>query len=266
MKLKFTTKLYLFTNILLTVLRTVQIIFFTDDNGFLKKGYTVFNILAPVICGLFLLYTCGNALISNRKPKTVANKGWVGFGLSAASGILYIMAGADSFVSGVAGGKAVFLLSLTAGFACFLFAASARFDYKFPKPTALLLIAYWLLQLVMTYIFYTERPLRVRTIYEVFAVILCLLFFSSFGKIESGIANAKTFKTFYCLGLAASTFCFVSAVPEFLTYIFTAGTHVSVTAIPVPALLAGGIFTTYYTINTFATKKRKRTISIAEEE
>lgn len=266
MKLKFTTKLYLFTNILLTVLRTVQIIFFTDDNGFLKKGYTVFNILAPVICGLFLLYTCGNALISNRKPKTVANKGWVGFGLSAASGILYIMAGADSFVSGVAGGKAVFLLSLTAGFACFLFAASAVFDYKFPKPCALLLIAFWLAQMVMTYIFYTERPLRVRMVYEIFAVVLCLLFSSTFGKIESGIANGKTFKIFYCLGLAASTLCFVSAVPEFLAFIFTAGSHVSVTAVPVPALLAGGVFTAYYTINSFTIKNTKKTIPIQEEE
>lgn len=266
MKLKFTTKLYLFTNILLTVLRTVQIIFFTDDNGFLTKGHIPFNILAPVICVLFLLYTCGNALISNRKPKTVVNKGWVGFSVSAASGVLYIMAGADSLVSGVAGGKAVFILSLAAGFACFLFASSAKFDYNFPKPTALLLIAYWLVQMVITYIFYTERPLRVRMVYEVFAVILCLLFFSTFGKIESGIASAKTFKIFYCLGLAASTFCFVSAIPEFLAYVFTAGSHVSVTAIPVPALLAGGVFTAYYTINTFATKKRKRTIPIAEEE
>ena len=266
MKLKFTTKLYLFTNILLTVLRTVQIIFFTDDNGFLKKGHAAFNIIAPVICILFLLYTCGNALISNRKPKAVANKGWGGFTVGTVAGILYIMSGANSLVSGVVGGKWVFIFSLAAGFACFLFASSAKFDYGFPKPTALLLIAYWLVQMVITYIFYTERTLRVRTVYEVFAVILCLLFFSTFGKIESGIASGKTFKIFYCLGLAASTFCFVSAIPEFLAYIVTAGSHVSITAIPVPALLAGGIFTAYYTINTFATKKRKRTIPIAEEE
>lgn len=266
MKLKFITKLYILTNILLTVLRTLQIIFFTDDNGFLTKGHTAFNVISPVICVLFLLYTCGNALISTRKPKTVINKGWFGFAASAISGVLYIMAGANALVSGFAGGKAIFILSLAAGFSCFLFAASAVFDYKFPKPCALLLIAFWLAQMIMTYIFYTERPLRVRMVYEIFAVVLCLLFSSTFGKIESGIANRKTFKIFYCLGLAASTLCFVSAVPEFLAFIFTAGSHVSVTAVPVPALLAGGVFAAYYTINSFTIKNTKKTIPIQEEE
>lgn len=266
MKLKFITKLYILTNILFTVLRTLQIIFFSDNSAFLTEGHTAFNVISPIICILFLLYTCANALISTRRPKTITGKGWVSFSIATGSGVLYIMAGADAFVSGLVGSTAVFLLSLAAGFACFLFAASAVFDYKFPKFAPLLLIAFWLAQMIMTYVFYTERPLRVRTVYEVFAVILCLLFFTTFGKIQSGIAGAKTFKLFYCLGLAASTLCFVSLVPEFLAIIFTAKAHVSVTAIPVPALLSGGVFTAYYTINSFTIKNTKRIIPIREEE
>ena len=225
LKLKFTTKIYLFLNLLLTLLRTLQILFLTEPGtAFLKDGHAFLNWTGSIIVVLVMLYLAANSYLALRQPTKVGSIGVPGFFLYALSAALFAIGGAATFVG---------------------------------KPH------FW--EMLAAYKFYTEHPLRVRTVFEVFAICGSLLFFVVFGKTLCGVRPERSFRFLYPLGLISSTLCFASVVPETLARIFGKGANVSASCISQFLLLGAGLFMATVTLATFRRQNTKRPQRPAEQ-
>ena len=138
-------------------------------------------------------------------------------------------------------------------------------EYEFPRPASLIFIACVLCEMLAAYKFYTEHPLRVRTVFEVFAICGSLLFFVVFGKTLCGVRPERSFRFLYPLGLISSTLCFASVVPETLARIFGKGANVSASCISQFLLLGAGLFMATVTLATFRRQNTKRPQRPAEQ-
>jgi hypothetical protein len=259
LKLKYVTKVFIAVNTITIVFRTLQIMFLTESgSAFLKDGFYVLNIIAGIVIALLIAYNSVNSFFAVRQPARVRNSGKFGFVVSAVTGLFYIIGGATKFGGNLSGWQILFLMSLAAAFACFLFAASAISEYVFPKIAALAFISLWLTEFVLAYNFYKERALRVRTIYEAFALFSTVLFFICLGKAYSGVSASKNFRFLYPLGLLSSTLCFASVVPEFIALVCGFSKNISPTSVSSFALFGAGLFIAYVTLSTFSRSNTRR--------
>lgn len=266
LRLKFTTKIYLFLNLLLTLLRTLQILFLTEPGtAFLKDGHAFLNWTGSIIVVLVMLYLAANSYLTLRQPTKVGSIGIPGFVLYALSAALFAIGGAATFVGKPHFWAVVAVSAPLAAFACALFAAGEIAEYEFPRPASLIFIACVLCEMLAAYKFYTEHPLRVRTVFEVFAICGSLLFFVVFGKTLCGVRPERSFRFLYPLGLISSTLCFASVVPETLAGIFGKGANVSASCISQFLLFGAGLFIATVTLATFRRQNTKRPQRPAEQ-
>ena len=264
MKLKFATRIYIAVNAFAILFRTVQIMFMTESNtAFLKQNLIVLNVIGTVFVVLLLIYMTLNTFLATRQPVGINSSGIPMAVVSGISGVLYCICGGLSFVNHGTAWRIIFVLSLAAALFSFLFTASSVLDYRFPKAAALMPVAFWMGEFIVAYIYSTECSLRVRTVYETFALTLSLLFFICFGKLYSGVSKEKNFRLLYPLGLLASSLCFISVTPEFIARVFGFSDKVSVSCTPETALMGGGLFIAAVTLNTF---KKSNTVRPASRE
>ncbi len=258
MNLKYTTKLFIVVNLIAVAFRTVQIMFLTESGtAFLKPGMLVVNIIGTVLVVLSLGALCFNANGAVRQPEVLNCKGVPSAVAACLSGILYLAGGC---LGAFASGKINTILlasSVAVAIACTLLTVSALSKMRFPKFAALLFLVYWLVEFVCAYLFYTERALRVRTVYETFAICAVLLFSVTLGKAISGVNPEKNFRRIYPLGLLTCALCNVSLIPEIIAWVCGFGDKVTESAVMPLSLAAAAIFTGFFTINTF---KKSHTI------
>lgn len=252
MKLKYTTKLFMVVNGIILLFRTLQVLLLTETKtGFLKSGYAVVNIIGAVLIVLCLGAMFSNAIQAVRQPQNVNCKGLLSVIVAGVSAALYLASGIGAVMTAQLGWKVMLATSVLSAIMCIALAVSAFNEKPISKVVTLLPIPYWLTVLVISYIYYTERPLRVRTVYEAFAVCFVLLFTVCFGKAVSGVNSEKNFRRIYPLGLTACALCLLCVVPEGIAWV--CGMSDKITASPVmPLTLAvGALFTGFFTINTF---------------
>lgn len=258
MKLKYTTKLFMVVNVIVLVFRTLQVIFMTEaDRTFLKPDMLVINIIGTVISVLSLAALFYNASSAVRQPEKINCCGVASAVAAGIVGCLYMLTGLQAALSKTFGWSTIFLLSIAATVSAALMVASALSEFKFPKWAAILPVLFWTGMLVIGYINYTECALRVRSVYEIFAVCFMILFSLTYGKAISGVKPSKNFRFIYPFGLVASSLCMASVIPEAIATLVSKGENVASTSVPVAALVAGAVFTGFFTINTF---KKSNTI------
>lgn len=258
MKLKYTTKLFIVVNLIAVAFRTVQIMFLTESGtAFLKTNMLAANIIGTVLVVLSLGALCFNANGAVRQPEALNCKGIPSAIVACLSGILYLAGGCLGAVSSGNINTVLLASSVALAVACTLLTVTALGKMRFPKGAALLFLVYWLVEFICAYLFYTEKALRVRTVYETFAICAVLLFSVTLGKAISGVSPEKNFRRIYPLGLLACTLCNVSLIPELIAWVCGFGDKVTESAVMPLSLAAAAIFTGFFTINTF---KKSNTI------
>lgn len=263
LKPRATTLLYIITNIFLIAFRTLQITVMTvSETAFLDKRFSAVSVICTVIEVLLLAVLFLNASGTRRIPNEIIFKGLDSAFVCGISGLLLIEGGAVSLLdqSEKSGSGVLFLLSIAAALVCFLYAASALTGKRVPKAAPIVLLALWLGELISSYLFYMTRALRARTVYETFATAALILFFLFFGKVCGGVKAEKNMHIVYPLGLTASTLCFVSVIPEFLSGIFGDSAKISISCVPELSLLGAGIFAAFVSIR--CCKPAKRTLYV----
>lgn len=266
MKLKYTTKLFIVVNVIAVAIRTVQITVFTEnETAFLKDGTLVGNIIFAALTLLALSAMFFNASQAVRQPQKINCRGIpsaVAAGFCGvvflSDGILTLIHSSKMLYGGVSFATVVYTaVACAACFACVLMMVSAVKDRPLSKAAALSFVAYWVIQFITAYLFYTERPLRVRTVYEACALCFVIAFVITYGKAVSGVKPDKSFRRIYPLGLTACSLCILSVLPEFIAVLCGFGEKVSESAVMPLTLTAGAVFTGFFTINTF---KKSNTI------
>lgn len=258
MKLKYTTKVFIVVNAIIIAFRTIQIMLLTESgNCFLKDGFKAVNIIGTVVSVLALAALFINSSQAVRQPEKINCKGVPSAVAAVLSGILYLSGGVIAVLGRHYGGTLLLIVSLSATVACVMMAISALKAKPIPKIGALGFAAFWLAEFVLAYFFYTERALRVRTVYEAFAVCFVILFSITFGKAISGVSSEKNFRRIYPLGLTSCSLCMVSLVPELIAGVCGFGDRVTESAVMPVTLAAAAVFTGFFTINTF---KKSNTI------
>ncbi len=259
MKLKYTTKLFIVVNAIIITFRTLQVLFLTESNtAFLKDGVArgIINVLGTVLVVLALAALFSNSSQAVRQPEKINCKGIP----SAVTALLvcgmHIFMGVFSF-KGQQNGGFVLAVALLSAASCVVMAVAAVRRQRFSKFAALPFIAFWLQQFILAYMYYSEHPLRVRIVYEIFALCFTVLFFITFGKAVSGVKPEKNFRRIYPLGLTASSLCMASVIPELIATVVGMGDKTAESAVHPLALAAAALFTGFFTINTF---KRSNTI------
>ncbi len=258
MKLKYTTKLFIVVNIIAVLFRTVQICVLTESGtDFLKESMLVINIIGTCISvGAYILLFFV-ALKDVRQPEKISCDGIPSIVVLGLTGSLYIVGCVLSFVFKPDGWGLTAIMSLLCVVATISFMGSAYNKKALSKVWVLAFIAYWLVEFVEAYLFYTERPLRVRTVYETAALCFVIAFLIVFGKAVSGVKLKENLRLLYPLGLIASSLCIVSFVPEAIAGIIGFGQKVTESAVMPEALVAAAVFTGFFTVNTF---KKSNTI------
>lgn len=252
MKLKYTTKLFIVVNAIILTFRTLQVLLLTEPNtGFLMDDYIVVNIIGAVLVVACLVALFSNASMAVRQPEKINCCGVASSAVASLSAVLYLASGVLAWMTSQFGFGVLFATSVLAGIMCIAMAVSAVKQKPLSKALFLLPLPYWMCVLIISYLYYTERPLRARTVYETFAVCFVILFTVCFGKAVSGVNAEKNFRRIYPLGLVASSLCILCVVPEGIAWIV--GMSEKVTASPVMplTLAAGAVFTGFFTINTF---------------
>lgn len=252
MKLKYTTKLFMVVNGIILLFRTLQVLFLTESKtGFLKSGYAVVNIVGAVLIVLCLGALFSNAIRAVRQPRNINCKGLPSVVVAGVSAALYLASGIGAFMTEQFGWKVLLSTSILSAIMCIALAVSAFNEKPIPKVVTLLPIPYWLTVLVVSYLYYTERPLRARTVYEAFAVCFVLLFTVCFGKAVSGVNSEKNFRRIYPLGLTACALCLLCVVPEGIAWLCGMSDRITASPVMPLTLVAGALFTGFFTINTF---------------
>lgn len=269
MKLQLTTILYFISNILFITFRTVQILCFTEkDTAFLMPRYMPVTIAFCAI-GVVLLCTIFiNALYKPRMPKDIKAKTVPSLAVSAVSGVLYAVSGI-LYTINVKSVSFFLIVSITSALACILYGFTEFFEYEFPRFATLILIIAWIYNFITSYIFYSTKPLRFRTILETLAIALVTLFFISFGKLKSGVKQNRNIRLLYPLGLIASTLCFVSLVPETIAAMLGGSAKITESCISQTALLSAGIFTAFISLGCFKRQPKgqaEELLELTEEE
>ncbi len=257
-KLKYTTKLFIVVNLIAVLFRTVQICALTESGtAFLKDGTLAINIvgtLISIVAYILLFYIAFKAV---RQPEKVNCEGVPSIVALGVTGSMYLIGCVLSVVIRPHGWGMTAITSLVCVVAILSFMDSAYKKKALSKVWFLAFIAYWLVEFVEAYLFYTERPLRVRTVYETAALCFVVGFLIVFGKAISGVKSEENFRLIYPLGLTACSLCIMSFVPETIATIIGFGQKVSVSAVMPEALVAAAVFTGFFTINTF---KKSNTI------
>ncbi len=252
MKLKYTTKLFIAVNLITVAFRTLQIFLLTESGtAFLKEEMAVANVIIAVVSVLSLAALALNASQAVRQPEKINCSGIPSVVALGISGSLYLAGGIMSVILKPYGWKWAALMSLLVVAATVMFMRSAVNNRPLSKVWPLAFIAYWVVEFVEGYLFYTERPLRVRTVYEAAAMCFVIVFSVTFGKAVSGVRSEKSFRRIYPLGLVSSALCIVSVVPEMLAALFGFGEKVTESAVMPVTLVAAAAFTGFFTINTF---------------
>ena len=253
MKLKHTTKLYIVVNLIAVLFRTVQICALTESGtAFLKEGTLIINIIGTCIsvCTYILLFFV--ALKDVRQPEKISCDGIPSMVVLGFTCSLYLVGCVLSFVFKPYGWGLTAIMSLLCVGATISFIVSAYNKKALSKVWPLAFIAYWLVEFVEAYLFYTERPLRVRTVYETVALCFIIAFSIVFGKAVSGVKSKENLRLIYPFGLIASSLCIISVVPEAIATIIGFGQKVTQSAVMPEALVAVAVFTGFFTVNTFA--------------
>lgn len=267
MKLRATTLLYIAVNAILLIFRTVQITAMTTpETAFLDDRFSAIGVIGAIVAVLLFAVLFVNAVGVRKTPKSLELKGLPSAVACGVTGLLFLISGIVSLFDGEATGKVIlFVLSLAAAAVCFLFAASSVKNRRIPKAAPLLLLALWLGELVFSYLFYTTRPLRARTVYETLAMAALIVFFLAFCKAHSGVKPRSNLRRVYSFGLVASTLCFVSIVPEFIATVLGFSEKVSESCVSQLALLGAGIFTAFVSLYCFRPVNKPRLDPSADE-
>lgn len=260
MKLRFTTKCFIFSILLFLVFRFLQIAFLTEpETAFLKPQFLWLNILGTVICLLPTVYTAANDFYAFRCPKQVGKTGVLGAVICSVSGILVATPSIDyafsrAYLLDGFPGILKMLLPILGCLACLILAAFELLKFKPAKPIFLLLLGSLIYEFITAYTVYTAKPLRVRTVYEIFALTFAIFFFLNLSKANSGIKTTLNFRLVYPLGSLAATFSALATIPELLCSVFGFSDKVASPSVPTYYILGIGILITYITIasNTFS--------------
>jgi hypothetical protein len=246
-------------NILIFIFRTLQIVLLTEKGtAFLKEKFTVINILLPVILMLLLIYTAANSYLATRQPTSVGKMGTFGFVICIISSVFIFAGSISTLIFRPSAWALLFAASLGAVFGVVLFAIPQIKEYTFPKPAALLFVFFGLTSLIAAYMYYSEHPLRARTVYEITALITSELFFLCLGKAISDVKPQKNFRLLYPLGIVSSTLCFSSCLPEITATVLGFGNRVTDTSVSQFIIIGIGLFTAFVTISSFRRANTKR--------
>lgn len=255
MKLRFTTKCFIFSILLFLTFRILQVAFLTEsETAFLNPDFLWLNILGTILCLLPTIYTAAEDFYAFRCPKEVGKTGILGAIACFVSGILILTpAVAFLFSENFTGQNIAELLRIlfpVLGLAgCVIVAASEKFGFKLAKPTFLLILGSLLYEFIRAYSIYTGKSLRVRTVYEILALVFSILFFLNLSKANSGIKTTLNFRLVYPLGSLTSTFCALATIPEIIgTFAFA--DKLTNASVPTLYILGIGILTTYITLAT----------------
>lgn len=259
MKLKFTTKMYIAVNAVLLIFRTIQILFLTEaQTAFLKPNLLAINIIATIIITILLLYTAANSYLAIRQPTAIGNTGNVGFVLGIISAVLFLAGFISTLIYQPHIWSILAVSSLATSATSTLYAVSQKSTQPLPRVAPLSFIVLGVFAIVSAYMFYSEHPLRVRTVYEFFALVSAVLFFLSFGKAVSAVKPKQNFRLMYPLGIVSSTLCFASVVPELLASVFNATDKISSTCVSQFILFACGLFIATVTLSTHMRTNTKK--------
>lgn len=249
MKHRLMTVFYFLGTAVLVALRTVQIILFTEEkSAFLSQKAMPFNIIFAVLLAGAVASAFVIAFIKPHEMCEVPEKSFPSLIVCSTVGGLYLVSGLLSYILHNSG---IFfaLVSVLAAAAILLYGYTEFKGYEFPGVLSLIFVATAAWQFILSYSFYTTRPLRVSTVIEVFAMVALLLFFLLFGKLKSKVNKRKSVKLLFPLGLATSALCFVAVLPELLAIALKSSDKLAATSVSPVSLLAGGIFaafTSYY--------------------
>lgn len=258
LEMKYTTKLFIVVNLIAVLFRTVQICALTESGtAFLKEGMLVINIIGTcisVVAYSLLFYIASKAV---RQPEKINCDGILSIVALGIVGSLYLVGCILSVVFRPYGWGMTAIMSLLCVGAILSFMDSAYNKKALSKVWILAFIAYWLVEFVEAYLFYTERPLRVRTVYETAALCFIVAFYIVLGKSISGVKAEENFRLIYPIGLTACSLCMISVIPETIASIIGFSEKTTQSAAMPEALVAAAVFTGFFTINTF---KKSNTI------
>ena len=245
-------KFFVAVNIIAVLFRTVQICALTEsDTAFLKQGTAIINIIGTCIfVGMYIFLFCVALKVDNR-PEMINCNGILSIVALGITGSLYLVGCILSILFQPNGWVLTAVMSVLCVSAILMFMDSAYNKKALPKIWALAFVAYWLAEFVEAYLFYTERPLRVRTVYETAALCFVIAFFILFGKSISRVKSQENHKLLYPIGFIACSLCMISFLPEAIAAVIGFGEKTTVSAVMPEALVAAAVFTGFFTINTF---------------
>ena len=202
MKRKFTRTNMMIAAILLALaaffLRLSQLSVAFDENGMATgKGIVFFSVITVLAVIAFALYS--RSLKGRKKYNAIAGTGLVEMALGAAAAFLMIVAGIVLFLNPVnPGDKLVALGSVLAG-ACWGVTTAGRFFGKKLSPALFMIpAAFYVVDLVCRFRFWTRDPVIIDYCYDLFALISILFATFHLGGFcfDQG---ARRLTVFFCL-------------------------------------------------------------------
>lgn len=202
MKEKFTRTNMIIATLLLALaaffLRLSQLSFAFDENGMATgKGILFFSVITVLAVLSFGLYS--RSLKSRKKYNAIAGNGVVEMALGAAAAFLMIVAGITLLLNRVQqGDKLLAFGSILVGLCWGATAAGRFFGTKIPAPLFMIPSAFYVVDLVCRFRFWTRDPLIIDYCYDLFALIsiMCATFHLGGFCFDKG---ARRMTTFFCL-------------------------------------------------------------------
>jgi hypothetical protein len=204
-----------------------------------------------------IAYTVANAYYAFKCPNCVGRTGVLGSLVGLFSGILLLIPVAQELFSKRPSLITVFFLALGV-ISCFLLAGSELFGFCLHKASFLPILLSSLFNLINAYAIYTSHPLRARTIYEILAISLSVIFFLYLSKAHCLVKQEKSFRLLYPLGFLTAIFCFTATLPELISYLLGYGQNLSAGSCSPFTLLGIGVFTTYITLSSNTNKNTSK--------
>lgn len=179
-------------------LRLSQLSFAFDENGMATgKGIVFFSVITVLVVVAFALYS--RSLKGRKKYSAIAGTGLVEMALGAAAAFLMIVAGIVLFLNPVQqGDKLVAVGSILAGI-CWGVTTAGRFFGKKISPLLFMIpAAFYVVDLVCRFRFWTRDPIIIDYCYDLFALIsiMCATFHLGGFCFDKG---ARRLTVFFCL-------------------------------------------------------------------
>ncbi len=199
-------------------IRTIQLFFLIDHKtGFYKNGLEGLGsglmalLIAIIAVSASLVFLFDTQKLSLKPSSMLLGSSMLFAGLANIAEP-FTMGISLSAVPPMLLGLRVILILASGAIFCF-FGVSMLLGKEIKADLTAVIIISWVVRLMTTFICFSKMSNISENLYDVLMLIFTLVFLLFFGKAYCNIAQGKTHKLFFALGIAAVIFSAVSAIP-----------------------------------------------------